>query len=83
MNTTRKPFTVEAMSIEDALRNAKRLGYTSASTAIGTMRPINEFLEEMALDTESESPANYALFQNTIVNLAEAWSANAEVISLD
>ena len=72
---------VDAMTLEEALKEAKTCGFELASTGIGTHCPIDEFPDE--LDDACESPCEYTLFHNTIVRISHAWARDAEVIHLD
>ena len=76
-----KKLTVEAMILEDALKEAKARGFQLTSTGIGTHLPIDDLLEE--LDDASASPCEYTLFHNTIMRIPDAWSRDAEVIHLE
>ena len=76
-----KKLTVEAMTLEEALREAQTRGFSLASTGIGTHCPIDDLLDE--LDDASESPAEYTLFGDVIVRVPDSWLRAAEVIHLE
>ena len=76
-----KKLTVDAMTLEEALEEAKTRGFQLTSSGIGTHLSIDDLLEE--LDDASESPCEYTLFYNTIVRISDAWSRDAEVIHLE
>ncbi|MEA5015016.1 MAG: hypothetical protein VB099_10685 [Candidatus Limiplasma sp.] len=76
-----KKLTVEAMTLEEALKEAQMRGFRLTSTGIGTHCPIDDLLDE--LDDASESPVEYTLFHNTIVRIPDAWARDAEVIHLE
>ena len=74
-------ISIETTSLKAALAEASSLGFTTAETAIGTHRPIDEWLEE--LDESGDCTDGYALFRNIIVRITDAWQRDAEVIHLD
>ena len=79
MKATQAP--IQTKSLKDALTEATRLGFSLAETAIGTHRPIDEWLEELS---ESDDDGDcYALFGSVIVRTQDAWKRDAEVIHLD
>lgn len=74
--------TFQAMTLEDALREAQMHGFEIAETQARTFS-IDDLLEELASDDASQSPREYAFFKNVIVRLTDIGSRNAEVIQLD
>lgn len=81
MKPVTEDITVQAMTLEDALREAQALGFEIAQTQARTYS-IDDLLEELALDGASESPREYALFGNVIVRLTGTDSRDSEVIQL-
>ena len=71
---------IQTKFLKDALTEATRLGFSLAETAIGTHRPIDEWLEELS---ESGDDEGYALFGSVIIRIQDAWQRDANIIHLD
>lgn len=82
MRPTTKGITVQAMTLEDALREAQALGFEIAQTQARTYG-IDDLLEELSMDETLDSPQEYGLFGNVIVRLTVIASRDSEVIQLD
>lgn len=74
---------IQTKSLKDALTEAIRLGFSLAETAIGTHRPIDEWLEALSESGDDGDDEGYALFGSVIVRLQDAWRRDAEVVHLD
>ena len=70
------------MTLEEALREAQVLGFETAQTEARTYS-IDDMLEELSSDDDSESPREYEFFKNVIIRLTGIGSRDAEVIQLD
>jgi hypothetical protein len=79
MQITQAP--IQTKSLKDALTKATHLGFSQAETAIGTHRPIDEWLKE--LSESGGGCGGYALFGSVIVRIRDVWQRDAEVVHPD
>ena len=71
--------TIRTDSLEKALAEAMRRGFTLVETEIGIHRPIDEQIRELQ-EFDEDLDTGYAIFGDYIVNVADAWDRNAWVM---
>ena len=76
---------MKTMSFEAALREAQNRGYrTYIEPMVGIHRDIDEALEELDEIVDPEDyREDYIIFGDIIVSLADAWSRDADVYTLE
>ena len=76
---------MKTMTFEEALREAQHRGYrTYIEPMTGTHKDIDEALRELVgIDDPEDYREDYVIFGDIIVSLADAWSREADIYTLE